>query len=222
MDAMAEADVLAHYVAVAPTVLRHVRGRTVHHAGWSASGTSTVESESALRTVVGSGGRWLSFAVHELDGWSVLRLTPGPGADTATTATTALTLSESAASRGTATVVMSDGESGMYILFADPDAAGACLADLVDRAPEIATADPDADDGRVLLTPLAADRLLPAPYSLVDTADGTGVVLPLHLDEIAAAAAGMPLEPQPTDAAARLADRGDLAAVLVRNQPPPA
>jgi len=52
------------------------------------------------------------------------------------------------------------------------------------------------------------------PYSLIDVPDGTGVVLPLHVDEIAAAAAGMPLEFEPDDAARRLAARGDLAGRL--------
>jgi len=63
----------------------------------------------------------------------------------------------------------------------------------------------------VLVSVLTGADPVPAPYSLVDVPDGTSVVLPLHVDDIAAAAAGMPLEFEPADAAARLADRGDLA-----------
>ena len=63
----------------------------------------------------------------------------------------------------------------------------------------------------MLIRELTGSDPVPVPYSLIDLPDGTGVVIPLHVDEIAAAAAGMPLEFEPVDAAQRLAARGDLA-----------
>ena len=55
----------------------------------------------------------------------------------------------------------------------------------------------------------------PVPYSLVAGSAGIEPVIPLHLDEVAAVAAGMPLEPQAADVLIRLATRGDLAAALL-------
>jgi hypothetical protein len=88
------------------------------------------------------------------------------------------------------------------------------MDDLAARAPELATLLAAEDSGRVLVRELTGSDSVPVPYSLIDLPDGTGVVLPLHVDEIAAAAAGMPLEFEPGDAAHRLAARGDLAGRL--------
>jgi hypothetical protein len=85
------------------------------------------------------------------------------------------------------------------------------IDDLAARAPELATVVAGQDAGRVLVRELTGADPVPVPYSLIDLPDGTGVVIPLHVDEIAAAAAGMPLEFEPGDAALRLAARGDLA-----------
>ncbi len=100
---------------------------------------------------------------------------------------------------------------GMLVALPAGVAARTVMDALAARAPELATVDSAQDDGRVLIRELTGSDPVPVPYSLIDLPDGTGVVIPLDVDEIAAAAAGMRLEFEPVDAAQRLAARGDLA-----------
>jgi hypothetical protein len=123
--------------------------------------------------------------------------------------------------------------------------AHAYAAALARRAPELATLDPNQADGRCLLhtgwelptewtlptepggdmestagehwRQQSDDAALsaPVPYSLVSGSDGVAPVIPLHLDEVAAVAAGMPLEMTANDVAGRLTTRGDLASALL-------
>ena len=126
---------------------------------------------------------------------------------------------------------------------------------IADRAPELATLDPEQADGRCAVltawepvptgtgwpgsgrpgtgwpgsgrpetglsetglseTGLSGRGAAPVPYSLVAGSAGIEPVVPLHLDEVAAVAAGMPLEPRAADVLIRLATRGDLAAALL-------
>jgi hypothetical protein len=106
---------------------------------------------------------------------------------------------------------------------------------IADRAPELATLDPGQADGRCAVltawdpvptgtgwpgsgrpeTGPSHSGPAPVPYSLVAGSAGIEPVIPLHLDEVAAVAAGMPLEPRAADVLARLATRGDLAAALL-------
>ena len=213
MEALDDQAVLEHYRSVADPLFRHVAGRPVFAAGWGASGSERYRSVDELLETVAGGCRWFAVPVGALAPRAVVRLAPGPGADSATAAMVALNLFRIEGAEHT--VTLTDGDQGL-ILFLDIDgpAAAAALRELAERAPEIATLDPVQDDGRVLLVLADPDDRVPVPYSLVDQADGTGIVLPLHADEVAAAAAGMPLDHEPDDAASRLAARGDLAVAL--------
>ena len=77
--------------------------------------------------------------------------------------------------------------------------AAAAARRLAGRAPEIATTDPDAADGRAFID-VAAVRAAAAPsrcpYSLVPPGTDHAVV-PLTLDELAAITAGMPADFSP-------------------------
>ena len=168
----------------------------------------------------------------------------GDGADLATAATAALALCDDLSAAGLQPVVTTDAGQGLWVYgvaprpTSMPDAqsqAARMAAAVATRAPEIATVDPEQADGRVLLIPahdldpgptgtvppvdglrrLGADVWVPAPYSVVPTARGLGVIAPLHLDEVAAVTAGMPLDLTPEDMAGRLQARGDLAAPLL-------
>jgi DNA primase len=162
------------------------------------------------------------FAV--VPGRLVLRIRPGEGAGIATAATAALDLAEQMAADGLVPVALADGFGGLLVMAASTGdlAAGArrYAHGLADRAPELATLDLRQADGRcAVLIGWAgdADGLAPAPlpYSLVAGAGGAGAVIPLHLDEVAAVAAGMPLELDAGDVAGRMATRGDLASPLL-------
>ncbi len=213
MDPLDDQDVLAHYRGVAQTVVRHLAGRPVVSAGWSESGPGRVGSIEELLDAVGQGCRWFAVPVDPLAARSFLHLAPGPGADISTVATVALALLESAAD-GVPGLVLTDGGDGMFVVTGPREQARAQIEALAERAPEIATIDPAQDDGRVLIRLTLPGAPVPVPYSLVDSTDGTGVVLPLHADEVAAATAGMPMDHGPEDAALRLGARGDLAAAL--------
>lgn len=213
MDPLDDQAVLAHYRGVAEAVVRHLVGRPVVSAGWSQSGPGHVGSVEELLDAVGQGGRWFAVPVDAMTPWSFLHLAPGPGADISTVATVALALLESSADDSPG-VVLTDGGDGMFVVAGPRAQAQAQIEALADRAPEIATVDPAQDDGRVLIRLAMPGAPIPVPYSLVDSTDGTGVVLPLHADEVAAATAGMPMDYEPEDAALRLGTRGDLAAAL--------
>ena len=213
MDPLDDQAVLAHYRGVAEAVVRHLAGRPVVSAGWSESGPGRVGSVEELLDAVAQGCRWFAVPVDAMAPRSFLHLAPGPGADISTVATVALALLESA-DDDTPWVVLTDGGDGMFVVAGIRERAQAQIEALAHRAPEIATIDPAQDDGRVLIRLTTSGAPLPVPYSLVDSTDGTGVVLPLHADEVAAATAGMPMDHGPEDAALRLGARGDLAAAL--------
>jgi DNA primase len=154
----------------------------------------------------------------------VLRIRPGEGADIATAATAALDLAEQMAADGLVPVPLTDGLGGLLVMAASTGdlAAGArrYAHGLADRAPELATLDLRQADGRcVVFTGWAEStsgrQPAPLPYSLVGGPDGPAPVIPLHLDEVAAVAAGMPLEIAAADVPGRVATRGDLASPLL-------
>jgi hypothetical protein len=209
MDVLDAAAAGRHYRSVAATLLGHLADRPVISAGWIGSGPSRVGSEAELHAAVRDGCRWFAVPAEALQPWSLLRLVPGPGADTATTATVALALLETVPDGSG--IALGDGADGIVVALPAGYDAATAADELANRAPELATGEPGQDEGRVLVSVLTGGDPVPVPYSLVDLPDGTSVVLPLHVDDIAAAAAGMPLEFEPADAAARLADRGDLA-----------
>ncbi len=162
---------------------------------------------------------------------------PGSGADIAVAATAALALSEDPEGAGARWVPMSDGADGLVLVAvwppagagepahgaAPPDAAAfaaAAARRLARRAPEIATTDPDAADGRAFIDarPSGPGGTIPVPYSLVPPGTDHAVV-PLTLDELAAITAGMPADFEAGDLPDRLALHGDLAGPLVTGTP---
>jgi hypothetical protein len=209
MDVLDAGAIAAHYRSVADPVAHHLAGRPVISAGWSVTGPAAVTTTTALAEAVDAGCRWFAVPAQAWRPWSLVRLVPGPGADSATTATVALALLETVP--GGDGIAIGDGADGMVVALPAGVPAESTMDDLAARAPELATVLAGQDAGRVLVRELTGSDPVPVPYSLIDLPDGTGVVLPLHVDEIAAAAAGMPLEFEPEDAARRLAARGDLA-----------
>lgn len=157
-----------------------------------------------------------------------IRAGAGTGIDTVATAT--LSLAESMAQDGLATTAMTDGAGGIYLFAfevgalrspadAPPEpsrltAARSHPTDLAAMAPEMVTTDRSDFAGRALIEPLTAGSAPPAPYSVVTATDPTGVIVPLTLDEVAAASAGMPLEIAFDDVPVRIREYGDLAAAL--------
>jgi len=153
-----------------------------------------------------------------------VHLTPGDGADSATAATAALQLAEQCAADALAPVPLTDADGGLWILArttGDAVAAATRYAgQLTATAPELATDDPAAADGRCLVTvPAPGQGIVPVPYTLLIGRTGWAAAIPLHLDEIAAIAAGMPAEFDPADVGGRIAARGDLAAALLAPTP---
>jgi len=212
MDLLDDGAIADHYRSVADSLVHHLQGRPVISAGWSVIGPDEVATAAALALAVDDGCRWFAVPAQAWRPWSLVRLEPGPGADSATTATVALALLETVP--GGDGVAIADGADGMVVALPAGVPARSTMDDLAARAPELATVVAGEDAGRVLVRELTGSDPVPVPYSLIDVPDGTGVVLPLHVDEIAAAAAGMPLEFEPDDAARRLAARGDLAGRL--------
>lgn len=151
-----------------------------------------------------------------------LHIRPGGGSGMDTVAATALALASSMSQDGIAATPMTDGAGGLYLIGfpvgpVKPAAVAVQYAEaLAALAPEIATTDPADSGGRALVQPLPVPggSAVPAPYSLVTSADGPGVAVPLTMDEVAAASAGMPMEVEPGDVLDRLSRYGDLAAAL--------
>ncbi|WP_154673975.1 hypothetical protein [Nakamurella lactea] len=216
MDVLDEAAVADYYREVAATLAAHLAGRRIHAGGWT-SGQQAMRDQphgpADIAAAVDAGARW--FAWETAGDIGSVQLTPGDGADVATAATAALALIESIQAAGGITVPATDGQGGLLVFVTGPADLDPLLAELAERAPEIATIDSAGSDGRVWLSVAAGGSLVPAPYSLVDSADGTGMVLPLSADELAAVTAGMPLDPAPDEVAGRLASQGDLAAALL-------
>lgn len=213
--------VLRYYRDVWELILRHsARGQvlTAISAEDPTLIPTTVTTPEEL--IVGSGPRVGLFLAdpHAL----VLRIRPGDGADVATAATTALDLAEQVVADGGLPVPLTDGSGGLLVMSrASGDVRAAAqryAAGIAVRAPELATLDLAQADGRcVVQTGWSAHDVgaAPVPYSLVLGPEGPAPVIPLHLDEVAAVAAGMPLELGARDVADRVATRGDLAAALL-------
>ena len=121
---------------------------------------------------------------------------------------------ESAASGHAASVPASTGHASGLV-------SARYAHEVASRAPEIATTNPADASGRALVQALEPGSVTPVPYSLV-SGNATGVVVPLTLDEVAAASAGMPLDIEFTDVLDRIAGYGDLARALGGATAPPA
>ncbi len=234
---------MAHYKGVTDWTLAHIRAYYEQHAALMAQQLAGRRvrpyppTESVEPVLIENPAELLSWTNNGVGGFLispaplpgsrldrlVVSLTTGEGADIATAATVCLGLSEVLAVDGHIVMPAIDGQGGMLLIIPtapiDGSAARAYLRAVLekfgDRAPEIATTDPNRTDGRMLMSADASDAEVFswAPYSLVPGAS-PGVVMPLHLDDVAAASAGMPLEIEPDDVADRLALRGDLTGAL--------
>lgn len=214
---MAELAVADYYRQIGETLARHLTGRRIHAGGWTSGQRPLPVAPSSspdIMAAVDGGARWFSWEVVGGVPASV-GVSAGDGADIATAATAALALIEALEAAGGTAVPASDGQGGLLVFATGVADLQPIAAALAVRAPEIATTDAGSTDGRAWLATSAPGSLVPAPYSLVDSADGTGVVLPLTADELAAVTAGMPLDPDCGDVADRLALHGDLAAPLL-------
>lgn len=195
-------------------------------SGASASASELSDLSDPQAFLATAGGPWLGLSAH----WPrrlVLRIRPGAGADVATAATAALDLAEQMSADGLVPVAFSDGVGGLAVMAAAsgdiPATALRYAYGLAERAPELATLDTGQADGRCVVLigwggrshPDHRPGPSPVPYSLVWSSDGPSPVVPLHLDEIAAIAAGMPLELEPEAVPQRVATRGDLASALL-------
>ncbi len=214
---MAELAVADYYRQIAQTLARHLTGRRIHAGGWTSGQRplpTAPSSPADIMAAVDVGARWFSWEV--VDGVPAsVQVSAGDGADIATAATAALALIEAVGAAGGTAVPATDGQGGLLVFVTGVTDLQPIAAALAVRAPEIATVDAGGTDGRAWLATSAPRSLVPAPYSLVDSADGTGVVLPLTVDELAAVTAGMPLDPDCDDVADRLVVHGDLAAPLL-------
>jgi DNA primase len=230
-----------YYRVVRQTLLEHLRGREVLGFGDRPTrGAAGAEPAHQVRLHINDGDDLdeavrsgvIGFSLPALTGPGIagFRLRAGSGTGIDTVATVALALAESLGRDGLTAVALTDGSGGLYLfgfeVGADQAAVGPSAEDyaraLAATAPEIATTDRGDIDGRALVEPLPVGLPAPAPYSLVRAGDPTGVVVPLTLDEIAAASAGMPLGIGLSDVADRLAEYGDLAAALIRATEPSA
>lgn len=218
MEPFDDSAVAAYYRAVAGAVAPYLAGRTVHAGGWSADAGRDLDGSAAdtatVAAAIGAGVRWFGWPAGGIapDG---IRIVPGAGSDIANAATAGLALVQEIVGRGGIAVTAADGQQGLlvYLLgIPDPQEPVALIAA---RAPELATLDPADADGRAWLSVFPGGALIPLPYSLVDSAEGTGAVLPLTIDELAAITAGMPLDPHPDDATDRLSIFGDPAEALI-------
>jgi bifunctional non-homologous end joining protein LigD len=161
----------------------------------------------------------------------VIDLDPGSGAGIAECATLALALRGALADDGLDAVAKTTGKAGMHLLAPIAPAPHDRVVDYVKRlaealasaAPELATSKlgEAQRSGRVLLDwrQNAYRFTTVAPYSL-RAGDEPGVSTPVTWDEVAAAAAGMPLRFSMDDVRERIAKRGDLAADVLTSDGP--
>lgn len=161
----------------------------------------------------------------------VIDLDPGSGAGIAECATLALALRGALADDGLDAVAKTTGKAGMHLLApiapAPPDRVVEYVKRLAEAlssaAPELATSKIGEAhrSGRVLLDwrQNAYRFTTVAPYSL-RAGDEPGVSTPLSWDEVAAAAAGMPLWFSMDDVRERIASHGDLAAGVLTGEGP--
>lgn len=219
MDASAGSDPLTYYPAVAATLSKYRALGPVVAGGW-ASDEPLGSRDDALASAVDAGAQWFCWGAGE----SVpgcIRAVAGPGADLATCATAMLAIIEDLAAAGTVLVPAVESAASLLLYLRPAEHLLGLSAALALRAPEMATLDPEDADGRALLTELGPGAPIPLPHSLVDGADGTTAVTPLTVDEIAALAAGMPIDPLPRVALERLRAEGDLAASLLSDPAAP-
>ncbi len=220
-----------YYRDIWATVLRHAtRGQLFASSG--RDDIDLVPTEISTPEALLSGGDHRIGLFMADPSALLLRIRPGEGADIATAATTALNLAEQVSADGGVPVPLTDGFGGLLVLArisGDVDAAAQrYAAGIAGRAPELATLDAAQADGRCVVqtrwstssakpaaTSMIAASASPVPYCLVLGPRGPTPVIPLHLDEVAAVAAGMPLELDADDVRVRLATRGDLAAALL-------
>lgn len=218
MEPFDDRAVAAYYLQVADVLAAYLGGRTVHAGGWPSEAGRDLDGSAAdgatVASAVSSGVRWFGWPAGGVAP-DCVRITPGAGADIANAATAGLALVEELVSRGGVAVPASDGRRGLLLYVLGIPDLRQPVALIADRAPELATLDPAEADGRAWLSVFPDGALIPLPYSLVDSADGTGAVLPLTVDELAAITAGMPLEPHPDDVTDRLSIFGDPAEALI-------
>lgn len=217
METFDQPAVAGYYADAGSTLAGQLAGRRIHAGGWAAGQRALPRAPGTGAEIIaeaGDGARWFAWEVADSTPSSV-QLSAGNGADIATAATAALALIDAITAAGGTAVPATDGQGGLLIFVTGVDDLAALTAALAGRAPEIATVDAADTDGRAWLAVSTIGSLVPAPYSLVDSVDGTGVVLPLTVDELAAVTAGMPLDPRPDEVAGRLAVYGDLAASLL-------
>lgn len=239
---MDERAVAAYYRHVGATLAAHLQGREIRLGGWSTDLPDTDPdyrwSADEVDTAVSRGVRWFSWhpatgsAVEvgagsleaaERSGPACVSVGVGDGANVATAATAALALIEDLRAAGGDGIPATDGQGGLLVYRTGgtdgrdaPSELRGLVQRLSERAPEVATLDVGSADGRAWLAVPEPGSVVPAPYSLVDSVEGTGAVVPLTLDEVAAVTAGMPLDPYPQDAVERLNTQGDYAAALLR------
>lgn len=218
MDPFDDPAVAAYYRTVAEALAPYLAERTVHAGGWPAETGRDLDGSTAdaatVRTAIDSGVRWFGWPAGGIAP-DCVRITPGAGADIANAATAGLALVEEIVGRGGIAVPAADGQQGLLVYVLGIPDVQEPVALIAGRAPELATLDPAEADGRAWLSVFPGGALIPLPYSLVDSADRTGAVLPLTVDELAAITAGMPLDPHPDDATDRLAVFGDPAEALI-------
>ncbi|RIJ70264.1 hypothetical protein D1871_19305 [Nakamurella silvestris] len=222
------ADIRAYYQLHASLLAPHLFGRLVRT--YPPGGDDvTVSSVDAFLALVDTGVGGFAVPPHRLDDAPdsvdrlVVHLRTGEGADIATAAMAAQAVAEHLATDGVTAVATTDGADGFILLAAVPSQPLDRARSQVDliaralaaRAPEIATTAAGESQGRVYVDTSATDPTVftPIPYSLVP-GDGAGVVMPVTLDEVSAASAGMPLDPEPGDVADRLAVWADLTRQL--------
>lgn len=227
------ADIRAYYETHADLVAPHLFDRLVRCYPPSTD-DATVSTVAGFldRVAMGVGG--FSVRPHRLDAPAdsvdrlVVRLTTGDGADIATAAMAAQAIAESLAADGNQVVAMTDGADGFLLIAPVPsrsaDQARAYVnglaAALAGRAPEIATVNRVQSAGRVFVDTSGTHpaAFSPVPYSLIpheSAQDSTpGVIMPVTMDEVSAASAGMPLDPEPGDVVDRLAMWSDLSSAL--------
>lgn len=222
MDTTLDRPAVAGYYRLAGELLaRQLAGRVVHAAGWEADHSGSrgaLDTSEALFADVQAGARWFSWEL-DTDTPAVAQVGIGEGTDISTAATAALAVVEDLQAQGFTAVPATDGQGGLFVFVpvsVEPPRVDLLqvIGSLALRAPEMATVDADATDGRAWLAAPGVGTLIPAPYSLVDSAEGTGVVFPLAIDELAAVTAGMPLDLTPGDLSDRLGRYGDLGTRL--------
>ncbi|MBM9465778.1 hypothetical protein [Nakamurella leprariae] len=217
---------LADAVAAGVTGWLDLGGRRATTSGATTSGATTSGAASGRADRAG------------------IRLTVGPGTHLATAATATLAMLEDLAAAGVPAVPTTGGPGTLWVLLstvgtaaAADEVARSAVHRLVTDRPESVTTDTAQAQGRAgaMIFDGRDGRWAPVPYSPTVPAapgaigagapslapddpdlswDGSAAVIPLHPDEIAAIAAGMPLTVGAADLPARLRTRGDLAAVL--------